>query len=47
MSAGLLGIVCIIYWVVAVDQWIAGSPSGFVVWAAYGTANLGLIWQLK
>lgn len=47
MSAVLLGVVSCIYWLVAIDQYIKGSPSGFVIWASYGMANLGLIWQAK
>jgi len=39
MSGPLLLLVSVIYWGVAIDQWIKGSPAGFVVWASYGMAN--------
>ena len=47
MSAGLLGLVSCIYWLVAIDQAMKGSMAGFIIWASYGMANLGLIWQVK
>lgn len=47
MSVTLLLVVSLIYFGVAIDQWWRGSPAGFVVWASYGMANLGLIWMTR
>jgi len=47
VSALLLFIVSLIYWGVAIDQWLKGSPAGAVVWASYGMANWGLIWLTR
>jgi len=47
MSAWLLLAVSCVYWWVAIDQWLKGSPAGFVVWASYGMANVGLIWMTR
>ena len=47
MSATLLVIVSLIYWGVAIDQCMKGSPAGFVVWASYGAANWGLMWMTR
>ena len=47
MSVTLLLVVSLIYFGVAIDQWIKGSPAGFVVWASYGMANWGLMWMTR
>jgi len=47
VSAPLLFLVSLIYWAVAIDQWMKGSPAGFVVWASYGAANWGLMWMTR
>jgi hypothetical protein len=47
MSAPLVFIVAIIYFVVAIEQLWRGSPAGFLVWMSYSTANLGLMWMTR
>ena len=47
MSGPLRLFVSVIYWGVAIDQWIKGSPAGAIVWASYGTANWGLMWMTR
>jgi hypothetical protein len=47
MSAPLLFVVSLIYWSVAAEQLYKGSWPGFITWAAYGTANWGLMWTVK
>lgn len=35
------------YFAIAVDQAIRGQYAGFVLYAAYGTANIALLWITK
>lgn len=47
MSAPLVLVVAVIYLSVAIEQLLRGSVAGFVVWASYASANLGLVWLIK
>lgn len=45
MSRPLILLVMCIYGYVAVEQLARGNTPGFILWAAYAVANLGLAWQ--
>lgn len=45
MSRPLILVVMVIYGYVAVEQLVRGNVPGFVLWASYATANIGLALQ--
>jgi hypothetical protein len=47
MSRPLILLVMVIYGYVAVEQLLKKNYPGFVLWAAYSVANIGLALQTK
>ena len=47
MSAPLILGVGVVYLVVAIDQWVKGSPGMAIAWAGYALANVGLAMAAK
>lgn len=47
MSQTLVLVVMLIYFYVAAEQLLKGNVSGFILWGAYGLANIGLAMQVK
>lgn len=45
MSGSLILVTMGIYFFVAVEQLAKGNAPGFIVWGAYGVANIGL-WMM-
>jgi hypothetical protein len=47
MSQPLILVVMCIYFYVAAEQLLKGNVAGFLIWSAYGIANIGLAMQTK
>jgi hypothetical protein len=47
MSQPLILVVMLIYFYVACEQLLKGNVAGFILWFAYGVANIGLAMQTK
>lgn len=47
MSTSLLILVTLIYFGVALNETRTGNHPTGLVFAAYGVANIGLIWQMR
>jgi hypothetical protein len=47
MSQPLILVVMLIYFYVATEQFAKGNMAGFILWFAYGVANIGLAMQTK
>lgn len=44
MSAWLIGLVAVIYALIAVDNFIGGDNPHGAMWSAYALANVALLW---
>ena len=47
MSAPLIGVVTLIYFVVCIDLWIRGNPGMSLCFLGYTIANIGILMAMK